>query len=112
MLAAVRAGPGRVLAERSPESMVPDLIEQDAEIRWGERGGAMSGVGHAQYRLFQLAGQPLSCVGFAQMAGESGDDAHRKPNAVFGYFCQDDLRPMTTESAEDLIARVKLSRGG
>jgi hypothetical protein len=70
----------------------------------------MSGVGYTQYRLFQLRDQPVSCVGFAQMAGQSGDDRNRQPNAVFGYFCHDASRPMTTEAAEDLLARVKLGR--
>jgi hypothetical protein len=112
VLAVVKAGPGYVLQERSTESMVPDLMAEEMEIVWGARGGTMSGVGHTQYRLFEIVGQPLSCVGFAQPAGWSSDDRHRKPNAVFGYFCRDDSRPMTTESAEELLAQVKMTRGG
>jgi hypothetical protein len=111
MLAVVKAGPGYVLQERSTESMVPDLMAEEVEIDWGARGGTMSGVGYTQYRLFEVVGQPLSCVGFAQPAGWSSDDGHRKPNAVFGYFCRDDSRQMTTQSAEELLARVKMTGG-
>lgn len=111
MLAAIKAGPGYVLRERSPESMVPDLMQDNAEIIWGARGGTMTGVGYAQYRLFQVADPRLSCVGFAQTAGQSGDDQHRKPNAIFGYFCRDEARPMTTQAAEELLAQVKMPGG-
>jgi hypothetical protein len=111
-LAAIKAGAGYVMEERSAESMVPDLMPEEAEIDWGTRGTTMSGVGYTHYRLFRVAGQPLSCVGFAQYTGESHDDRNRKRNAVFGYFCRDESRGMTTQSAEELLARVKLSRGG
>jgi hypothetical protein len=109
MLAAIKAGTGYVMEERSTESMVSDLMPQEADIDWGTRGTTMSGVGYTQYRLFRVAGQPLSCVGFAQYTGESHDDRNRKRNAVFGYFCRDESRGMTTESAEELLARVKLT---
>jgi hypothetical protein len=112
MLVAIKAGAGYVMEERSTESMVPPLMPEEAEIDWGTRGTTMSGVGYTQYRLFRVEGQPLSCVGFAQYTGESPDDRGRKRNAVYGYFCRDESRGMTTESAEELLARVKLSRGG
>jgi hypothetical protein len=112
MLAAIKTGAGYVMEERSTESVVPDLMPQETEIDWGARGTTMSGVGHTQYRLFRVAGQPLSCVGFAQYTGESHDDRGRKRNAVFGYFCRDEPRGMTTQSAEELLAQVKLTRGG
>jgi hypothetical protein len=110
-LAAIRAGPGYVVQERSIESVVPDLMPANTKIVWGARGGAMSGVGYTQYRLFEIADQPLSCVGFAQTEGTS-DDSGNRPNAVFGYFCRDESREMTPQSAEELLAQVKLGRGG
>jgi hypothetical protein len=111
MLVVVQAGAGRVLRERSIESSVQELMPEGAEIVWGAGGGAGSGVGHTPYRLFQIADQSLSCVGFAMTFG-SPDDANRKPNALYGYFCRDDSRPMTTASAAELLAQVRLTRGG
>jgi hypothetical protein len=91
-LAAIKAGAGYVMEERSTESVVADLMPQEAEIDWGRRGTTMSGVGHTQYRLFRVSEQPLSCVGFAQYTGESADNRGRKRDAVFGYFCRDESR--------------------
>jgi hypothetical protein len=111
VIAAIKAGNGYVVEERSPESMVSDLMPEEAEIDWGTRGSTMSGVGYTQYRLFRVVEQPLSCVGFAQYVGQSPDDRGRKRNAVFGYFCRDDSRPMTPQSAEEWLAQVKLTGG-
>lgn len=108
-LAAYKTGPGFVVEERTTESYVESLL-QDSELTWGESGRAGTGMGGVPYRMFQIAGQPVSCVGFGQPRGESSDDRGRKSDLVFGYFCQSDARPMSAATASDLIGRVSLSR--
>jgi hypothetical protein len=111
MLVASMAGPGYVFEERSTESTVSPLLPE-AKLSWGERGRASSRIGYIPYRLFQIDGQPLSCAGFAQTVGETRDDRLRKNNLVFGYFCRDESRPMTSQEVEELLGQVKLGRGG
>jgi hypothetical protein len=103
-LAAYKTGPGYVVEERSTQSYVRSLL-QDAELTWGEAGRA----GGVPYRIFRIAGQPVSCVGFGQPRGESSDDRGRKSDLVFGFFCQSDARPMSAETASDLISKVSLT---
>ena len=110
-LAAYKTGPGYVVEERSTQSYVQSLL-QDSELTWGESGRADTGTGASgvPYRMFGIAGQPVSCVGFGQPRGESSDDRGRKSDLLFGFFCQSDARPMSSATASDLIGRVSLSR--
>jgi hypothetical protein len=109
-LVAYDTGPGFVVQERPPEAYVADLMREDLELTWGESGVATTRAGRAPYRMFEIVGQPFSCVGFGQAQGESSDDRGRKSNLLFGYFCQRDARPMTAETASDLISSASLSR--
>jgi hypothetical protein len=111
MLIASLAGPGYVFEERSTEAWVSPLLPE-AKIIWGARGRARSGIGYIPYRLFEIDGQPVSCAGFTQTVGETRDDRLRKRNLVFGYFCRDESRPMTSQYVEELLGQVKLGRGG
>ena len=111
MLVANMAGAGYVFEERSTESWVSHLLPE-ATITWDARGRAMSAIGYIPYRLFEIDGQPLSCAGFAQTVGETRDDRLRKNKLVFGYFCRDESRPMTSQYVEELLGQVKLGRGG
>jgi hypothetical protein len=104
-----KAGPGYVVGERSTESYLRDLA-RGAELEWGDEGHAVSRLGNISYRMLRPAGEPLSCVGFSQTTGDTGDDAHRKGNLVVGLFCQDETRPMTAAVAADLIGKVALAR--
>jgi hypothetical protein len=61
-----------VVEERSIESAVSGLLREEATIDWGARGRARWQEGHAPYRLFEIEGQPVSCVGFAHPFGEPG----------------------------------------
>ena len=110
MLVASMAGAGYVFEERSTESTVSPLLPE-ATITWGARGRAMSAIGYIPYRLFEIDGQPFSCAG-SRTRGETRDDRLRKHNLVFGYFCRDESRPMTSQSVEELLGQVKLGRRG
>jgi hypothetical protein len=107
-LAAFKTGPSHVIEERSVESYVGNLL-QDSELTWGEAGRAETGMGRVPYRMFGIAGQPVSCVGFGQPRGESSDDRGRKSDLLFGFFCQSDARPMSAATASDLISKVSLT---
>jgi hypothetical protein len=106
-LVAVKTGPSHVIDERSVESSIGRLL-QNSELTWGESGRVDTAAGTVPYRMFRIADQPVSCVGFSQSRGESSDDRGRKNDLVFGYFCQSNTRPMSAETASDLISRVSL----
>ena len=80
-LAALKTGPSHVIEERSVDSRVGRLL-RDEELTWGESGRAESGMGIVPYRMFRIADQPVSCVGFSQSLGESSDDRGRKSDLV------------------------------
>ena len=109
-LVAYDTGPGFVINERPIERYVGDLMRDDIELTWGKSGVATTSAGGVPYRMFKIVGRPVSCVGFGQPHGESSDDRGRKSDLVFGFFCQSDARPLSAESATDLISRVSLSR--
>jgi hypothetical protein len=106
MLAAFKTGPGHVIENRATESYVGKML--DAELTWGESGVASTRQGSVPYRMFTIAGQPMSCVGFGHPRGESSDDRGRKSNLVFGYFCEGAAQPMSAATADDLISKVSL----
>jgi hypothetical protein len=64
---------------------------------------------HGSIPDVRLPDQSASCVGFAQLVGQPADDRNGRKGVAFGYFCQDETRPMSTETAEDLIGKVSLS---
>jgi hypothetical protein len=107
VLAAYKTGPSFVVEDRTTESHVARML-QDAELTWGEAGQVDTRFGAVPYRMFEIAGRPLSCVGFGHPRGGSSDDRGRKKDLVFGYFCQSDARPMSAAAADDLIGRVAL----
>ena len=107
-LAAYKTGPGFVIEERTTESDVENLL-RDAKLSWGESGRVSAPRGSVPYRMFQIDGQPVSCVGFGQPRGESSDDRGRKSDLVFGYFCQSDAQPMSAATATDLIGKVAVT---
>jgi hypothetical protein len=107
LLAAVKTGPSYVVEERATEAYVSDLLE-DVDPDWGASGRVEAPIGIVPYRMFRLPGQSVSCVGFAQPVGQPADDRNRRKGVAFGYFCQDEIRPMSTEAAEDLIGKVSL----
>jgi hypothetical protein len=108
MLAAYKTSPSYVMQERPLEAYVADMLT-DLDLDWGESGRTDSGFGTVPYRLFNVVHQPLSCVGFGQTIGERSDDRGRKSDLVVGVFCHDDSRPMSVDSAEELISNVSLA---
>jgi hypothetical protein len=108
ILAAYKSSPSYVMRERPTEAYIGDMLE-DLDLDWGESGRTGSGFGNVPYRLFNVVDEPFSCVGFGQTVGESSDDLGRKRDLVFGFFCHDDSRPMSTDAAEELIGRVSLA---
>jgi hypothetical protein len=111
VVVAVITGPSYVVGPAQLEHQVSGLLSEDAQVTWGQSGGAASGLGYTPYRLFRETSHSLSCVGFSQTAGERPDDRGRKGNLVFGYFCRDDSRPMTVGDAEELIGSVRIFSG-
>ena len=107
VLAAVKTGPSYVVRERAPESYVSNLLE-NVEADWGASGRVAAPIGTVPYRMFRLPGQSASCVGFAQLIGQPADDRNGRKGVAFGYFCQDQARPMSTDTAEDLIGKISL----
>ena len=107
VLAAYKLGAGYVAKERPTEAYIGDILE-NADLDWGESGRTTSHMGPVPYRLFRVAGEPFSCVGFSQLSGESYDDLGRKRDLVFGFFCQDDSRPMSGSAAEELIGKISV----
>jgi hypothetical protein len=107
VVAAVKTGPSYVVEERATEAYVSDLLE-NVKPDWGASGRVAAPIGIVPYRMFRLPGQSASCVGFAQQVGQPADDRNRRKGVAFGYFCQDETRPMSTEAAEDLIGKVSL----
>lgn len=108
ILAAYKSSPSYVMRERATEAYIADMLE-DFDLEWGASGRTGSGIGDVPYRLFDVADGPFSCVGFGQTVGESSDDMGRKRDLVFGFFCRDNSRPMSTDAAEELIAEVSLA---
>jgi hypothetical protein len=108
ILAAYKTSPSYVLRERATEGYIASLWD-DEELVWGDKGRTMSGVGPTPYRLFRVVGRPIDCVGFSQHVGDTSDDLGRKSDLVFGYFCREDPRAMTTEAAEELIGKVSVT---
>ena len=107
VLASVKTGPSHVVRERAPESYVSNLLE-NVKADWGPSGRATAPIGTVPYRMFRLPDQSASCVGFAQVIGQPADDRGGRKGLAFGYFCQDDTRPMSADVAEDLIGKVSL----
>jgi hypothetical protein len=77
-------------------------IMGDEELDWGATGRAASDLGVVSYRFFDVPDQGLSCVGFSHTMGET-DDRGRNSDLAVGDFCHDESRPISAESAEDLI---------
>lgn len=109
VLVAAKSGPSYAFGERAIETYVDNLFE-DVELIWGEAGRIGTRLGNVPYRMFEIAGQPLSCVGFGQRHGNFGDDRGQKNDLIYGYFCESDARPMTAASADDLISKVSVGR--
>ena len=107
VLAAVKTGPSYVVRERAPESYVSNLL-QDVKPDWGASGRAAAPIGTVPYRMFRLPEQSASCIGFAQLIGQPADDRSGRKGMAFGYFCQNEARPVSEEAAEDLIGKVSL----
>jgi hypothetical protein len=107
VLATVKTGPSYVVREQAPESYVSNLLE-NVDPDWGASGRVAAPIGTVPYRMFRLPDQSASCVGFAQVIGQPADDRSGRKGLAFGYFCQDETRPMSTEVAEDLIGKVSL----
>jgi hypothetical protein len=108
MLLIYKTSASYVVQERATEAYVAQLMD-GKELDWGETGSAASRLGAVRYRLFDVVGQPFSCVGFGQTVGDTSDDRGRRSDVVAGYFCQENSRPMSAESAEDLIGRVSFA---
>ena len=109
LLAALKTGPSYVVEERATESYIADLLE-DAKPDWGESGHVAAPGGAVPYRLFRLPDKSASCVGFRRLIGQPADDANHRKDVVFGFFCQTAGRPLSTASAEDLIATISLKQ--
>jgi hypothetical protein len=109
ILVVSRTGAGYVVQERTTEANIGRLLN-GVELDWGESGRVSTRMGPVGYRMFQLADQPFSCLGFSQTVGETADDRGRKKNLVIGTFCYDETRPLTAATAADLIGKVSLSR--
>ena len=71
----------------------------ELSLDWGESGRTDSGFGSVPYRLFNVVDEQLSCVGFGRTICDSPDDRGRKRDLVVGFFCQQDSRPMSVDSA-------------
>jgi hypothetical protein len=108
MLAAYKNSPSYVMQERATETYIANMLT-DLDLDWGESGRTESGFGNVPYRLFDVVDEPLSCVGFGQTIGDRPDDRGRKRDLVIGFFCQDNSRPMSADSAEELIRNVSLT---
>jgi|SRR5919108_2897296 hypothetical protein len=108
MLATYKTSPSYVMEERPLEAHVADMLTE-LDLDWGESGRTDSGFGTVPYRLFNVVDESLSCVGFGQTIGERTDDRGRKSDLVVGVFCHDDSRPMSVDSAEELISNVSLA---
>jgi hypothetical protein len=104
---ALKAGPGYVFNHASTEALAARLFP-DSELHWSGSGRAVSGLGLADYRFFRFDEAPLSCVAFNQVKGETGDVRGRKSVMVYGYFCRDELHPLTMQAAEDLLSNLSL----
>jgi hypothetical protein len=108
MLATYKTSPSYVMEERPLEAHVADMLTE-LDLDWGESGRTDSGFGAVPYRLFNVVDESLSCVGFGQTIGERTDDRGRKSDLVVGVFCHDASRPMSVDSAEELISNVSLA---
>ena len=108
MVAAYQNSASYVIQERPTEAYIANMLT-DLDLDWGESGRTDSGFGTVPYRLFNVVDEPLSCVGFGQTIGERTDDRGRKSDLVVGVFCHDDSRPMSVDSAEELISNVSLA---
>lgn len=108
VLAIYKTSASYVVKERAVESYVARFMG-DEDLDWGASGQAASRLGLVPYRLFDVADQGLSCVGFSHTVGVA-DDRGRNSDLVVGYFCHDESRPMSAESAEDLIGQVSYAR--
>ncbi len=104
-----KAAAGYVVEERPIEVQVERMFD-GVELDWGESGRVPSHMGYVRYRMFRVAGQSLSCLGFGHTFGEAADGRGRKNNLVVGWFCYDETRPPSAATATDLIGRVSLSR--
>jgi hypothetical protein len=101
LVVALSPGPGYVVELTSTELLIGRLLP-DSELLWADAGRA----GQAGYRLFHMHGHPLSCVAFSQGAGNVGHGPDFKSSLIYGYFCRDELRPLTAESARELVVSV------
>jgi hypothetical protein len=108
-LAVLKTGPSYVVEERTTEIHVGRVFN-GIELDWGEAGRVPSRMGYVGYRMFRLADQPFSCLGFSQTVGETADDRGRNKNLVIGYFCYDETRPPSAATAADLIGKVSIGR--
>jgi hypothetical protein len=108
ILLAYKNSPSYVMQERPTEAYIADVLTE-LSLDWGESGRTDSGFGSVPYRLFNVVDEPLSCVGFGQTIGDSPDDRGRKRDLVVGFFCQQDSRPMSVDSAKELISNVSLA---
>lgn len=107
IVVALRAGPDHVVEAASTEAWTARLLP-DAELVWGESGRAASG--QASYRFFRAGDAPLSCVAFSQSRSAPDDRLKRDAELLYGYFCRDELRPLTTEDAGELLSSVEIAR--